>query len=638
MNKHLILLLICTATILQAQSPINNNHEKFDDFTYRKGNTYRTASGNPGPNYWQNGADYVIEAELNEQTNSISGTIEITYHNNSPEPLNFIWIHLEQNRFSPDSRGALTTPIQGYRFDGDLNGGYTISNVSSETNNSKSNRYLITDTRMQVFFEEPILPQGGEGKVTMAFKYNIPGKGLDRMGRLDVKNGTIYSMAQWYPRVAVFDDVLGWNTEPYLGAGEFYLGYGNFDYKITVPYDHIVVGSGALQNEKEVLSSELIKRMREAENSDKTVFIIKPDEVGNTKITRPKQNGKITWHFKMENTRDVAFASSRGFIWDAARINLSNGKTAIAQSAYPIESYGNNAWERSTEYTKASIEFYSNKWFAYPYPAAVNVASNVGGMEYPGLSFCSSKSKGERLWGVTDHEFGHMWFPMIVGTDEKKYAWMDEGLNTFINYYSTYAFNNGEYKPLLSREFLTQWLKNPNREPIATHPDVTQSNNLGMTAYWKPAYGFIMLRDYILGAERFDNALKSYIEAWAYKHPQPNDLFNHIENVTGENLNWFWKHWFYTNENIDLAIEAVNPVGTDYLLTFINKGFPFPLKFEVTYEDGSKERKELPVEIWQRGNRWIFLLQTDKKPKRIEIDPERIVSDIDLSNNIWENK
>lgn len=638
MIKHLILLLICTATILQAQSPINNNHEKFDDFTYRKGNTYRTASGNPGPDYWQNGADYVIEAELNEQTNSISGTIEITYHNNSPEPLNFIWIHLEQNRFSPDSRGALTTPIQGYRFDGDLNGGYTISNVSSETNNSKSNRYLITDTRMQVFFDKPILPQGGEGKVTMAFKYNIPGKGLDRMGRLDVKNGTIYSMAQWYPRVAVFDDVLGWNTEPYLGAGEFYLGYGNFDYKITVPYDHIVVGSGALQNEKEVLSSELIKRMREAENSDKTVFIIKPDEVGNTKITRPKQNGKITWHFKMENTRDVAFASSKGFIWDAARINLPKGNKAIAQSVYPIESHGGNAWERSTEYTKASIEFYSNKWFAYPYPAAVNVASNVGGMEYPGLSFCSSKSKGERLWGVTDHEFGHMWFPMIVGTDEKKYAWMDEGLNTFINYYSTYAFNNGEYKPRLSREFLTQWLKNPNREPIATHPDVTQSNNLGMTAYWKPAYGFIMLRDYILGAERFDNALKSYIEAWAYKHPQPNDLFNHIENVTGENLNWFWKHWFYTNENIDLAIEAVNPVGTDYLLTFINKGFPFPLKFEVTYEDGSKERKELPVEIWQRGNRWIFLLQTDKKPKRIEIDPERIVSDIDLSNNIWEDK
>src|SRR5690606_26240411 len=218
MIKHLILLLICTATILQAQSPINNNHEKFDDFTYRKGNTYRTASWNPGPDYWQNGADYVIEAELNEQTNSISGTIEITYHNNSPEPLNFIWIHLEQNRFSPDSRGALTTPIQGYRFDGDLNGGYTISNVSSETNNSKSNRYLITDTRMQVFFDKPILPQGGEGKVTMAFKYNIPGKGLDRMGRLDVKNGTIYSMAQWYPRVAVFDDVLGWNTEPYLGA------------------------------------------------------------------------------------------------------------------------------------------------------------------------------------------------------------------------------------------------------------------------------------------------------------------------------------------------------------------------------------------------------------------------------------
>lgn len=638
MIKKFTLFLICLATTLQAQTPFNNNHEKFNDFTDRKGNTYRTASGNPGQEYWQNGADYAMEVELDDQNNTITGKVQITYHNNSPEPLNFVWIHLEQNRFSPDSRGALTTPIQGYRFDGDLDGGYTITNVSSETGKSKSNRYLITDTRMQVFFDEPIAPKGGVAKIAMNFSYNIPGKGLDRMGRLDVEKGTVFSMAQWYPRVAVFDDVLGWNTEPYLGAGEFYLGYGDFDYKVTVPYDHIVVGSGALQNEREVLPAELMKRMREAEASDKTVFIIKPEEVGNTRITRPKQNGKITWHFKMENTRDVAFATSKGFIWDAARINLPDGKKAIAQSAYPIESYGDNAWERSTEYTKASVEYYSETLYPYPYPAAVNVASNVGGMEYPGLSFCSSKSKGQRLWGVTDHEFGHMWFPMIVGTDEKKYAWMDEGMTTYINYYSTQAFNNGEYSPRLSRDLLLNWLKNPNREPIATHPDVTQSNNLGMTAYWKPGYGFIMLRDYIIGAERFDNALRSYVNAWAFKHPQPNDLFNHIENVTGENLSWFWKHWFYTNDNIDLAIENVTSVGDDYLLTFINKGFPFPLKFEVTYEDGSKERKELPVEIWQRGNRWIYLLETDKKLSRIEIDPDQIVPDVDLINNVWEKQ
>lgn len=637
MIKSLTLFFICFVTALQAQTPFKNNHDKFDDFTYRQGNSYRTASGNPGPEYWQNAADYVIEVELDDENDSLSGKVKITYHNNSPEPLYFVWLHLEQNRFTPHSRGALTTPIQGYRFDGDLDGGYTITNVSAETGKFKSSRYLINDTRMQVFFDEPIAPKGGKGTISMNFSYKIPGKGLDRMGRLEVEKGTIYSMAQWYPRVAVFDDIRGWNNEPYLGAAEFYLGYGNFDYKVTVPYSHIVVGSGALQNERDVLPAELMKRMREAEASDQTVFIIKPEDVGNTRISRPKQSGKITWHFKMENTRDIAFASSKAFIWDAARIHLPNGKKAIAQSAYPIESYGNNGWERSTEYTKASIEHYSEKWHPYPYPAAVNVASNVGGMEYPGLSFCGYDRKGQSLWGVTDHEFGHMWFPMIVGTNEKRHFWMDEGLNTFINYYSTKAFNNGEYSPpRLSRNILANWLRSASREPIITHADVAQSNNLGMTGYWKPGYGFIMLREYILGEERFDNALRSFINAWAYKHPQPNDLFNHIENVAGEDLNWFWKHWFYTNDNIDLAIEDVTPVGSDYLLTFINRGFPFPLKFEVTYEDGTKERKELPVEIWQRGNRWIYLLETNKKPVRIEIDPDQIVADIDLSNNIWQ--
>lgn len=635
MLKKITFLFICVATLAQAQTPFQNNHQKFDEFTYRQGNTYRTASGNPGPEYWKNGADYVLAVELDDVKNTLSGTITITYHNNSPEPLNFVWLHLEQNRYTPDSRGALATPIQGSRFDGDLNGGYAITNVKAKTEKSESSRYLITDTRMQVFFDQPIAPKGGKATISMNFKYNIPGKGLDRMGRLDVQKGTVYSMAQWYPRVAVFDDVLGWNTEPYLGAGEFYLGYGDFDYKVTVPYSHIVVGSGALQNEREVLPSLLQTRMRNAEKSDATVHIIKPEEVGNTQVTRPKQSGKLTWHFKMENTRDIAFASSKAFVWDAARINLPEGKKAIAQSAYPLESNGDNGWERSTEYTKASIEFYSNKWYPYPYPAAVNVASNVGGMEYPGVSFCGYNRKGASLWGVTDHEWGHMWFPMIVGTNEKRYFWMDEGFNTFMNFYSTKAFNDGEYTPRLSRDVLVNWLRSPNREPIATHADVAQSNNLGMTGYWKPGYGMIMLREYVLGPERFDNAFKSFIHAWAYKHPQPNDFFNHMENVSGESLNWFWKHWYYTNDNIDLGIEAVDAVGNDYLLTFVNKGFPFPLKFEVTYEDGSKERKELPVEVWQRGNRWIYLLKTDKKLKQIEIDPDKIITDVDSSNDVF---
>lgn len=635
MLKNISLLFICLSTLVQAQTPFKNNQEKFNDFTYRQGDNQRTASGNPGPDYWQNGADNVLAVELDDVNNTITGTVSITYHNNSPEPLNFVWLHLEQNRYKYDSRGALTTPIQGYRFDGDLDGGYTISNVKAKTGRSESSKHLITDTRMQVFFDEPIAANGGKATISMNFNYKIPGKGLDRMGRLDVEKGTIYSMAQWYPRVAVFDNVIGWNTEPYLGAGEFYLGYGDFDYKVTVPFDHIVVGSGALQNEKEVLPVALQNRMRQAEKSDKTVHIIKPEEVGNTQITRPKQSGKLTWHFKMQNTRDIAFASSKAFIWDAARINLPEGKKAIAQSAYPLESNGGNAWERSTEYTKASIEHYSEMWYPYPYPAAVNVASNVGGMEYPGLSFCSFRSKGARLWGVTDHEFGHMWYPMIVGSNEKKHVWMDEGFNTFINYYSTKAFNNGEYSTRLGRQGIINFNKNPNREPVATHPDLVQSGNLGMTAYYKPAYGLLMLREYILGPERFDNAFKSYTRAWAFKHPQPNDFFNHIENVAGEDLNWFWKHWFYSNDNIDLGIEAVDAVGSDYLITFVNKGFPFPLKFEATFEDGSKERKNLPVEVWQRGDRWIYLLKTDKKVKQVQIDPDKITADIDSSNDVF---
>src|SRR5690554_4404663 len=469
---------------IYAQEVIPNNQEKFDEFTYRQGSAFRSASGVPGPDYWQNGADYTLDVELNENDHTLSGNIEITYYNNSPEPLHFVWLHLEQNRFTKNSRGTLTTPIQGNRYAGDVDGGYVISNVLAKTGKSSSSKHLISDTRMQVFFEEPIAPKGGEATIRMDFSFKIPEKGMDRMGRLEVAQGTIYALAQWYPKVAVFDDVRGWNIEPYLGAGEFYLGYGDFDYKVTVPYDHIVVASGALQNEKEVLSKTLQDRMRKAEKSDKTVMIISENEVGNTTLTRPKNNGKITWHFKMENARDIAFASSKAFIWDAARINLPNGEKALAQSAYPNESSGNNAWERSTEYTKASVEHYSEKWYPYPYPVAVNVAADIGGMEYPGLSFCGWKSKGASLWGVTDHEFGHIWFPMIVGTNERLHAWMDEGFNSFINFYSTEAFNNGEYPTRLStnRNYIINWLKNPNREAIYTFPDVTQSKNLGMVA------------------------------------------------------------------------------------------------------------------------------------------------------------
>ncbi|WP_186754095.1 M1 family metallopeptidase [Echinicola salinicaeni] len=639
LEKFLLLFLaVFTVQGLHAQEVEENNQEDFNDFMYRKGNIYRSASGKPGPNYWQNEADYKINVSLDDEEHTITGSISIHYTNNSPEALDFVWLQLEQNRFTEDSRGTLTTPIQGNRYNGDVDGGYDLSNVKAVVGKrgDASDEYLVNDTRMQVFFAEPIPAKGGEATISMDFSYKIPVKGMDRMGRLDVEDGTIYALAQWYPRLSVFDDVKGWNVEPYLGAGEFYLEYGDIEYAVTAPADHIVVGSGELLNPSEVMSKEMINRMDQAMESDTSVYILRPEEVTDIN-TRLKQEGTLTWKFKIENTRDAAFASSQAFIWDAAKIDLPSGKTIVAQSVYPKESDGQEAWARSTEYSKASVEHYSNMWFEFPYASATNVAADIGGMEYPGLNFCSFESKGEGLWGVTDHEFGHNWFPMIVGSNERLYPWMDEGFNTFINHYSSLAFNDGEYGSDLdhTRKYIT-WFNRETREGIDTYPDVVNTSNLGMTAYMKPGIGLIMLREYILGHERFDNAFRSYIKTWAFKHPQPSDFFNHMENVAGENLNWFWKSWFYGNANVDLSLDGVYPYSGNYVIALSNRGgVPLPVVIEVTFKDGSSERFTLPVEIWQRGDKWNHLYKSEKEVESMEIDPDKVLPDVNISNDKW---
>jgi hypothetical protein len=637
-----LLLTFVTLVEMQvsfAQTAKETNQKDFGEFIDRKGSYFRAASGKPGVGYWQNAADYQLEVSLDDVNHVLSGKVTILYTNNSPESLEFVWLQLEQNRFKADSRGTLTTPIRGNRYNGDTDGGFEISQLTAKVGSkgATSAKHLISDTRMQVWFAEPIPAKGGKATISMNFSFNVPQEGMDRMGRLKVEDGWIYAFAQWYPKVAVFDDVEGWNVEPYLGAGEFYLEYGDFDYKVTVPYDHIVVGSGKLMNPKDVLSKELQFRHEKAMQSDETVYLVSPEEIKNTALTRPKQEGTVTWHFQIEDARDVAFATSKAFIWDAAKINLPSGKTILAQSAYPKESDGVDAWTRSTEYTKASIEHYSETWFEFPYATATNVAADIGGMEYPGLNFCSYNSRGADLWGVTDHEFGHNWFPMIVGSNERRYAWMDEGFNTFINHYSSNAFNNGEFPSSLNetRRYVNYFI-NENREGINTYPDVANTENLGMIAYNKPAMGLLMLREYILGVERFDNAFKSYIKTWAYKHPQPADFFNHMENVAGENLSWFWQGWFYGTGNIDLGIIGAFPYAGNYLLSLANKGeIPMPVLIEITFEDGTTERQMLPVEIWQRGDVWNHLIKTTKTIRSIVIDPDKILPDINLGNDNW---
>lgn len=615
-------------------------------FNYQPGTAYRSGTGAPGPMYWQNTADYVINAALNEETNLVSGDLLITYKNNSPDVLPFVWLQLDQNLFNSTSKGAKTTPIEGGRFGNTgFMGGYEISSITvnktvadkkKTTSVSVLDKHLIDDTRLQLRLTQP-MKTGDVIQIKLAFKFEIPRYGSDRMGKLDTENGTIYEIAQWYPRMCVYDDIEGWNVLPYLGAGEFYLEYGNFDYNITVPWDHLVVGSGELLNAKEVFTNEQLARIEQAKTSDKTVMIRSAEEVTNPQ-SRPRNSGTLTWRFRCNQTRDVAFATSKAFILDAARINLPSGKPCLAQSAYPAESKGEKAWGRSTEYVKASIEFYSNYVYEFSYPTATNVAGIVGGMEYPGIVFCSSKSKGRSLWGVTDHEFGHNWFPMIVGSNERKFAWMDEGFNTFINELSTKNFNNGEYyAPTSGRQYAPYF---HDRDPILNIPEVIQSKNLGLAAYMKPGFGLMMLRDVVLGAERFDYAFRKYVERWAFKHPTPFDFFHTIEDAAGEDLSWFWQGWYFLDWKVDQAVKGVEYIGQNpekgSIITIENlEKLPMPVTIEIKEENGTSKRVTLPVETWQRGSEWKFSHSSTSRITSVEIDPDKKLPDVNPKNNSW---
>ena len=655
MNKYISILfcglfLLSSSLIAQEKEASNYNYNDAfgHDFYTKNGTATRSASGKPGPEYWQNSADYKIDVSLNDITKEISGSETITYTNNSPDALDFLWMQLDQNLFKIDSRGKSIVPIRGSR-NGDkgqnFDGGYGINTIkliykkgrrSTEVNTT----YSIVDTRMKVNLPKALEANGGTVGIKIDFSFTSPDYGSDRMGVLETKNGRIFTLAQWYPRMCVYDDVSGWNTLPYLGAGEFYLEYGTFDVNITAPSNHLVVCSGALLNPSEVYTQEQQNRLKKAEASDATVMIRSEAEVTQPS-SRPTNSPTLTWKFRIENSRDVAWASSAAFILDAARINLPSGKKSLAMSAYPVESVGQDGWSRSTEYTKASIEHYSEKWLEYPYPAAINVAGNEGGMEYPGIVFCNYESKTARLWGVTDHEFGHIWFPMIVGSNERLHAWMDEGFNTFINSLSTEEFNNGEYKERKSNMHrMSSVFVNDRLEPIYTSPDNLKERNLGVLAYYKPSTGLVLLREQILGPERFDEAFTAYIDRWAYKHPTPDDFFRTMENVAGEDLRWFWRSWFINSWKLDQAVTSVKYVKNDptqgAIITIANlEQMPMPVVVELKTKSGNVTRKTLPVEIWKRNVSWEFKVDTTEELDKVVIDPDFVLPDVNSSNNKW---
>lgn len=612
-------------------------------YTYN-GNEFRSASGKPGPSYWQNSVDYDISVTLNDRTREIYGSVLVDYVNNSPDELAFIWFQLDQNMFEKDSRGNSIIPQTGSRYGAEsrsFDGGYKITSV--KTGAGQDLTYHINDSRMQVYMPKELKARGGRTAIKIDYSYVVPQYGSDRTGILSTKKGDIFSIAQWYPRVAVYDDIYGWNTLPYTGPGEFYLEYGSINMAITAPNNHIVVAGGELLNPEEVYTNAQLRRWELAKNSDKTVMIRTPEEVGQA-LSRPTGSKNLTWKFKLENTRDAAWASSSAFIVDAARINLQDGKTALAISAYPEESYGGNAWERSTEYVKASIEGYSARWFNYPYPVAVNVASNVGGMEYPGIAFCGYTAKGESLWGVTDHEFGHIWFPMIVGSNERIHGWMDEGFTMFINEISTLDFNKGEYsKPSPDENRRAFAMTNPGLEPVMSTPLAMNERNIGTLVYYKPALGLKLLRTHILGEERFDRAFRTYINYWAYKHPTPNDFFRTMENVAGESLEWFWRAWFQNNWRLDQGIASVRYINNNpsrgAVITIDNLDkMAMPVLLEITTKSGEKERVTIPVEVWQRNKSWEYVYNSTEELSKVQIDPDKDFPDHNTRNNTWTSK
>jgi hypothetical protein len=644
-RTSLAVFLVLVVLLANAQTQSNYNYYNlFKPQVYKQDvSETRGANGLPTKKYWQNKVNYKIDVSINPTKNYFTGSEEITYTNNSPNDLDFIWLQLDQNLFAKNSRGQARMPYGKTSRYGDakssFNGGYNISAVKSQ---NVSLNYIITDTRMQIRLAKPLAANGGTLVFNINYAFEMPQYGADRCGYLKTDNGVIYNVAQWYPRLCVYDDIKGWNAEPYLGPSEFYCEYGNFEINITAPGNHFVVCSGELTNAAEVMPKEMYAKFEAAKNSNTTVLIRSDADV--KKAVYEVTSAPKTWKYKMQNSRDVAWASSVAFVADGAQINLPSGKKSLALSVYPAEKSKKTQWGRSTEYTKASIENYSKRWYEYPYPMAVNVAGDIGGMEYPGLVFCGYQSENGELFGVTDHEFGHTWFPMIVGSNERKYGWMDEGFNTFINTLAAQDFNNGEYKePPMNLHNVASFITGEKAEGIFYTPDAMREQSIGVSLYFKPGIGLSLLRNEIVGPERFDYAFKHYINNWAFKHPTPTDFFRTMDNALGEDLGWFWQGWFLENMKLDQAINSVeyenNDAKNGAIVTISNnEELAMPLEIAYTTKTGKTGTIKLPVEIWNNTAEFKVKLPTTEPLSKVEIDPRKVYPDFYSANNIWEKK
>lgn len=648
MKKYTALLLCLSLAPNFAHAQYDPSKIFTDNFYQNKGDSYRSASGKPGENYWQNAADYTIEASFDTDSRSLDARVNIDYTNNSPHDLDNLWLQLDQNNTAPTSeRNKLVNP----NAKPDKSKGYHINNLKIDGSEHGAVQYQVKGTRLHIKLEKPV--KAGESvKLAIDYDYTLEKKGGGgRSGYMTAEKGQIFEVSYWYPRMCVYDDYYGWNTLPFIGGGEMYLDYGRVDYKLTVPSDQVVVGAGELVNQQRVLNTKTLKRLQKARKSDEKVMIRKAGEVDEP-VT--KKDGKVTWHFKMDQTRDVAWAMSSAYIWDAAKINLPDNETALAQSVYPKEStQGDYAWKRSTEMLKASVEHFSDKWFKYPYDVATSAAGGVGGMEFPGFVFNGYNSKPYDMYLLASHEIGHTWFPMIVGSDERRNPFMDEGFNTFIDVYAQKEFNDGEFAPKRDGEYapdggnpadeIIDVIENCKGGPtLMTPADDMDYKYVHPLAYFKGAFGLVLLREVILGPDTFDYAFRQYIQNWAYKHPRPEDFFRSMENSSGKDLTWFWQGWYHHNWQLDQAITSVeykdnNPENGAEISVRNNDQMVMPISVEVEESNGETHEFKVPVGIWKKGKDATFNVNTTSKIKRVVIDNDHQLPDTDRSNNVWKD-
>jgi len=573
-SSFLVSVAVLFISVSSYSQNINDNKFKQLKEELATPNVYHTASGAPGHEYYQQKANYQIELELHDDNQTISGVETITYFNNSPDKLEYLWLQLDQNMRSKTSDTKLisTNTIESFSYEGALerhfnkenfDGGFKIDFV--QDGSGKDLDHAIVKTMMRIDMPKA-LASGSSYTFKIKWHYNINNRmeigGRSGLEYFKEEDNYIYTIAQFYPRMCVYNDVEGWQNKQFLGNGEFTLTFGDFDVKITVPADHVVAATGVLQNASKILTSEQKNRLKKAENADEPIFIITPEEA--LENEKEKTNSKLTWHFKAENVRDFAFASSRKFIWDAQIVKQSS-KNVLAMSYYPKE--GNPLWERySTRLVAQTLKTYSKHTFDYPYPVAISVHTKWIGMEYPMICFNGGRPNDDGTYSertkygmhsVIIHEVGHNYFPMIINSDERQWTWMDEGLNTYLQYLTEQEWQRDYPSTRGPANLIVDYMKG-DKDFIT--PIMTNSESLlqfGNNAYGKPATALNILRETVVGRELFDHAFKTYALRWKFKHPTPEDFFRTIEDASGVDLDWFWRGWFMTTDHVDIALNNV---------------------------------------------------------------------------------